>query len=411
MLSTLEFHPVLQKNLTVLGFEQATDVQEQAIPPLLEGKDVLISAATGTGKTLAYLLPVMQSLASNISPWKTSQKSGPRALILLPVRELAEQLLQLCKKLSVDLNLQAVSLVGGQDFKVQEKALASADIVIATPGRLLPHLENETVSLVDLDLLVLDEADRMLETGFKESLENIFNHCSGNPQTVLVSATLPNNIRKLSEQMLQEPVRIRIGHHRVEHENIKQFILLSDDPAHKDKQLTWLLENEQYDKAVVFTNSKTQAKRLDGYLRYKKLKVALLHGDVQQKGRFATIEGFRKGTTRILVTTDLAARGLDVEGVDLVVNVEMPRKGDLYVHRIGRTGRAGAEGQAISLISPSEWNLMSSIERYLKLRFRRKQIDSLMGSYKGPKKLKSSGKAAGTKKKKASQAKKKKLKK
>ena len=406
MLSTIEFHPALQENLSLSNFEKATEVQEQAIPPLLEGKDILISAATGTGKTLAYLLPILQSLIGSTSP-----EGQPRVLILVPVRELAEQLSVQCEKLSADLELKATCLVGGQDFKVQERALSQADIVIATPGRLLPHLDNKSVSFHSLDVLVMDEADRMLEAGFKESLGRILQGTPDVHQTVLVSATLPNKVRQLAEQVLQDPVSIRVGHHREEHQNIKQSILLSDDVAHKDKQLCWLLQNEKFDKAVVFTNSKTQAKRLDGYLRYHKLKVALLHGDVQQKGRFATIEGFRKGTTKILVTTDLASRGLDVEGVELVINVEMPRKGDLYVHRIGRTGRAGSEGQAISLIMPSEWNLMSSIERYLKLRFRRKQIDELMGTYKGPKKLKSSGKAAGTKKKKTVAGKKKKPKK
>ena len=175
---------------------------------------------------------------------------------------------------------------------------------------------------------------------------------------------------------------------------------MADDVDHKEKLLRWLLDNESYEKAIVFTNSKTLAARLDGLMRYHKFRAAQLHGDIQQKGRQATIESFRTGKVNVLIATDLAARGLDVGGIDLVINFDMPRKGDAYVHRIGRTGRAGAEGKSISLIAQPEWNLMSSIERYLKVRFERKVIKELAATYKGPKKLKASGKAASSKKKK-----------
>ncbi|WP_415902977.1 DEAD/DEAH box helicase [Neptuniibacter sp. QD29_5] len=395
MFSDIALHPQLEENLKTLGFNEPTEVQQKAVPLLLEGMDLLVSSPTGSGKTGAYLIPLVQELSAGKSPIRQ-----PKAIVLVPVRELAEQVLQQFNKLAAGLELDAVSLVGGEDFKQQEKRLARADLVIATPGRLVPHLENRSIELDSLDLLILDEADRMLETGFKERLDQILTLCPEARQTLLISATLPTQVRTLAQKLLVDPEWIRIGQKREVEEGIKQSILLSDDQSHKDKQLCWLLENESYDKAIVFCNSKTEARRLDGFLRYHKFKAALLHGDVQQKGRFATIEGFRKGTTTVLVTTDLASRGLDVEGVELVINMEMPRKGDLYLHRVGRTGRAGQEGQAISLIDPHEWNLMSSIERYLKTRFRRKLIESLVGSYKGPKKVKASGKAAGTKKKK-----------
>lgn len=395
MFPDIALHPQLEANLNALGFSEATAVQQQAVPLLLEGQDLLVSAPTGSGKTAAYLIPAVQSMAGQKSPARQ-----PRALVLVPVRELAEQVQSQFARLTEELDLEAVSIVGGEDFKVQEKKLAQADLVIATPGRLIPHLENGSLELDSLDLLILDEADRMLETGFKDNLDQIITASPDIRQTLLISATLPTSIRSLAEHVLVDAEWVKVGQKREAAVGIQQFILLSDDPAHKDKQLTWLLNNEPYKKAIVFSNSKTKAKQLDGFLRYHKFKAALLHGDVQQKGRFATIEGFRKGSINVLVTTDLAARGLDVEGVDLVINLEMPRKGDDYLHRIGRTGRAGESGQAISLIDPSEWNLMSSIERYLKTRFQRKFIQELAGFYKGPKKVKASGKAAGSKKKK-----------
>jgi len=395
MFPDIALHPQLEDNLKTLGFSEATEVQLRAVPLLLEGQDLLVSAPTGSGKTAAYLIPVIQSLVGQESPSRQ-----PRALVLVPVRELAEQIQTQFAALSVGLGLEAVALVGGEDFKAQAKKLAKADLVIATPGRLIPHLENGSLALVSLDFLILDEADRMLETGFIDNLNQIVSVAPDIRQTVLISATLPSPIRTLAEGILMDAEWIKVGQQRQTAVGIQQIILLSDDPAHKDKQLCWLLQNESYNKAIVFSNSKSQAKRLDGFLRYKKFRAALLHGDVQQKGRFATIEGFRKGSTNVLVTTDLASRGLDVTGVDLVINLQMPRKGDVYLHRIGRTGRAGEVGQAISLIDPSEWNLMSSIERYLKTRFQRKFIKELAGHYKGPKKVKASGKAASSKKKK-----------
>ncbi|MDO6593439.1 DEAD/DEAH box helicase [Neptuniibacter sp. 1_MG-2023] len=403
MFTDIALHPELENNLKAAGYLEATEVQQRAVPLLLEGQDLLVSAPTGSGKTAAFLIPLIQSMVGQQSPAKQ-----PRALVLVPVRELADQILQQFSKLAQNTELSAVSVVGGEDFKVQEKRLASADLVIATPGRLLPHIENQSIEFDSLDFLVLDEADRMLETGFKESLQQILSVCPDARQTLLISATLPTAIRSLANEILDAPEWVQVGQKREAAEGIKQYLILSDDVAHKDKQLCALLKNEEYTKAIVFSNSKTQARRLDGFLRYHKLKAALLHGDVQQKGRFATIEGFRKGTTTVLVTTDLASRGLDVEDVDLVINFEMPRKGDVYLHRIGRTGRAGAEGEAVSLVDATEWNLMSSIERYLKTRFRRKLIEGLVGNYKGPKKLKASGKAASSKKKKKDSAVKKK---
>ena len=393
MFADIALDTQLEENLQLAGLSAPTEVQQKSTPLALEGTDLLISAPTGSGKTLAYLIPIIQELSQG----KALAKQ-PKALVLVPVRELAEQILQVFSQLTKGMAIEAVTLVGGEDFKHQAKRLASADLVIATPGRLVPHLESASVGLENLELLILDEADRILEAGFKDTLNSIVLNCTQDRQTILVSATLPNAVRRLAATLLVAPEWVKVGQERQVNENIAHSILLADDQSHKDKQLVWLLQNEAFNKGVIFSNSKTEAKRLDGFLRYHQFKVALLHGDVQQKGRFATLEGFRKGTTQLLVTTDLAARGLDVEGVDLVINMEMPRKGDLYLHRVGRTGRAGHGGAAFSMVDPSEWNLMSSIERYLKTRFRRKRIEGLIGHYQGPKKVKASGKAAGSKK-------------
>mgnify|MGYP000444468900 CR=1 FL=1 len=396
MLTELSLNPNLIKATQELGFEAATEVQEKAIPLVLDNKDLLVSAATGSGKTVAFLLPILHRILA-----QASEPRAVRALVLVPVRELADQIVKAGKELTQFTEQYFVSITGGKDFKLQEKSLKRIpDIVVATPGRLIEHLENESFSLADIDVLVLDEADRMLDMGFQESVLNVMKYCPQQRQTLLFSATLPSAIRRFAEEILVEPESVLVHHHREKHDNIKQQVVLADDVSHKEKLLQWLLANETYEKAIVFTNSKILAARLDGLMRYHKFRAAQLHGDVQQKGRQATIESFRSGKVNVLIATDLAARGLDVSGIDLVVNFDVPRKGDAYVHRIGRTGRAGAAGESVSLVTQQEWNLMSSIERYLKIRFERKVIKELPATYKGPKKLKASGKAVGKKKKK-----------
>ncbi|UZE96078.1 DEAD/DEAH box helicase [Alkalimarinus alittae] len=398
MLTELSLHSHLNEATQALGFETATQVQERAIPLVLDNKDLLVSAATGSGKTVAFLLPILHRILA-----KQAEPKAIRALVLVPVRELADQIVKAGAALAQFTDLNLLSVTGGKDFKVQERALKRLpDVVVATPGRLIEHLENESLSLSEIDVLVLDEADRMLDMGFQSDVLNVMKYCTTEHQTLLFSATLPSVIRRFAEEILNEPESVLVHHHRQQHGAILQQIVLADDVDHKEKLLRWLLDNETYEKAIVFTNSKTLAARLDGLMRYHKFRAAQLHGDIQQKGRQATIESFRSGKVNVLIATDLAARGLDVGGIDLVINFDMPRKGDAYVHRIGRTGRAGAEGKSISLIAQPEWNLMSSIERYLKVRFERKVIKELAATYKGPKKLKASGKAASSKKKKKS---------
>jgi superfamily II DNA/RNA helicase len=304
--------------------------------------------------------------------------------------------------------LKATCVIGGEDFKKQIVALRkNPDIVVGTPGRLLEHLTAKSLVLDDLEILVLDEADRMLEMGFRDEVLQLVEACNADRQTLLFSATSNGALFDLAKTVLREPQFLRLNVVSELNTQTRQQIIPADDAKHKEKMALWLLSNETYKKAIVFTNTRNQADRLGGVLiaahqaGTSTAKVYVLHGDKDQKDRKQAIARLNQGRINVLIATDVASRGLDIEGMDLVINFDMPRKGDDYVHRIGRTGRADNAGLAISLITASEWNLMVSIERYLKQRFERRTIKELKGSFNGPKKLKASGKAVGSKKKKA----------
>jgi len=390
--------PRLQQAIDQLELTQPTPVQEQAIPLAMAGKDLLVSAATGTGKTAAFLIPIINQLLTN----PPARDSGTMALILAPTRELARQVLSHCRKLCKFTHLQANVITGGAEFKYQKALLRkNPEILIATPGRILEHVTKESADFSDLQVLVLDEADRMLDMGMQEEALKIVEACNKDRQSMMLSATLKHKkIIAIAEQALNEPVTVIVNTVREQHENIIQKILLTDDVKHKERSLVHLLNEGGFSKAMVFTNTIVQANRLVGVLKYHDLRAGVLSGDLMQDERNHVMNLMRRGHIDVLVCTDVAARGLDIEGVDLIVNFDMARKGDEYIHRIGRTGRAGSEGTAIAFISPNDWNLMSSIERYLKISFERISIKGLEAKFKGPKKLKASGKAAGTKKKK-----------
>ena len=275
------------------------------------------------------------------------------------------------------------------------------DVLIGTPGRLIEHLNAGSLILKDVEILIIDEADRMLDMGFAEDMQRLVGECEKRQQTLLFSATSGGaGLREMVGKVLRDPLHLQLNRVSELNEATRQQIITADDPAHKEQLVHWLLANETYQKAVIFTNTRVQADRLYGRLVASDIKVFVLHGEKDQKERKLAIDRLKQGGVKVLVATDVAARGLDIEGMDLVINFDMPRSGDEYVHRVGRTGRAGAEGLAISLICHNDWSLMSSIERYLKQRFEKRVIKGLKGSYQGPKNLKASGKAAGTKKKK-----------
>jgi ATP-dependent RNA helicase SrmB len=387
----------LLKAIAKLSYQHPTAVQQHSIPPALERRDLLISAETGSGKTAAFLLPTLQHLIVS----EASSKLGVRALILAPTRELATQIFDLCQQLIEFTTLQVGLIIGGADFKQQQtKFQKNASIIIATPGRLLEHLQFHSHYLQHLEILVLDEADRMLDMGFSEDVLAIAGLCNKQKQTLLLSATLINfGVIRIADKLLKNQKIIALNSRHSGYDNIEQQILLADDNQHKIRLLSWLLTHETYDKTLVFTNTKAQADSLQGPLRGQNLRVGVLHGDMDQKDRNRILTLYREGQINILIATDLAARGLDVKGINLVINFDIPRSGIDYIHRIGRTGRADEQGLTIGLVKSTEWNLMSSIERFLRQHFIRRQIKELAGSYQGPKKLKSSGKAAGSKKK------------
>ncbi|WP_207887449.1 DEAD/DEAH box helicase [Pseudomonas sp. 30_B] len=396
LFSQFALHERLLKALDSLSFSEPTPVQAAAIPKALEGRDLRVTAQTGSGKTAAFVLPLLHRLLAEEKP-----KSGARALILLPTRELAQQTLKEVERFAQFTFIKACLITGGEDFKVQGARLRkNPEIIIGTPGRLNEQFNAGNLPLGDVEVLILDEADRMLDMGFSEDVLKLAAQCPAERQTLLFSATSGSGLHEMVEKVLREPENLQLNRVSELNEDVSQQVILTDDVAHKEALVHWLIGNETYDKAIIFTNTRVAADRLTGRLIAAGHKVFVLHGEKDQKDRKLAIERLKQGAVKVLVATDVAARGLDVDGLDLVINFDIPRRGDEYVHRIGRTGRAGASGTAISLVGHGDWNLMSSIERYLKLRFELRVIKELKGTYKGPKKVKASGKAAGTKKKK-----------
>ncbi|MBE7927007.1 DEAD/DEAH box helicase [Pseudomonas saudiphocaensis] len=397
MFDQFALHERLLKAVAELKFVEPTPVQAAAIPPALEGRDLRVTAQTGSGKTAAFVLPMLNRLIGD-----AVVRTDVRALILLPTRELAQQTLKEVERFSQFTFIKSAIITGGEDFKVQAAIMRKVpDILIGTPGRMIEHLNAGNLILKDVELLILDEADRMLDMGFADDVQRLVNECDKRQQTLLFSATSGGAaLREMAASVLRDPLHLQLNRVSELNEGTRQQIITAESIEHKEKLVHWLLANETYKKAVVFTNTRAQADRLYGRLVAEGVKAYVLHGEKDQKDRKLAIDRVKEGGMKVLVATDVAARGLDIEGLDLVINFDMPRSGDEYVHRIGRTGRAGADGLAISLICHNDWNLMSSIERYLKQRFEHRVIKGLKGSYMGPKNLKASGKAAGTKKKK-----------
>ncbi len=393
----LNLHERLIKALGELEITTPTPVQASAIPEALAGHDLRVVARTGSGKTAAFMLPLLHQLLQHSRP-----RTDTRALILLPTRELAQQTLKQVEALGRYTFIKAELVTGGEDFKVQAaKMRKNPEILIGTPGRLIEHLEAGNLRLQDLEMLVLDESDRMLDMGFSDDVLRLAAECRAERQTLLFSATSGGNaMEKMVASTLRDPKSLMLDSVRDLNESVVQQVITADDVKHKERLVQWLLANETYDKAVVFTNTREQADRLGGVLVASNLKVFVLHGEKDQKDRKLAMDRLKAGGVKVLVATDVAARGIHVDGLDLVINFDMPRSGDEYVHRIGRTGRVGGEGTAISLIAAHEWNLMASIQRYLRQNFEYRLIEALKGNFLGPKNLKSNGKAAGSKKKK-----------
>jgi len=359
--STLGLDPSLLATLTALGYTEPTPVQREAIPAAIAGGDLLVSSQTGSGKTAAFLLPALQRLYAPAS----APGIGPRILVLTPTRELALQVQKSAHGYGSTQRMRTASVVGGMPYGLQLKQLSRpVDIVIATPGRLKDHMDRRTVSLGRVELLVLDEADRMLDMGFQEEIDAIVARVPKQRQTLLFSATLDGIVGHLAQRVTKSAKRIAIARTAEIKPDITQHALVADNDAHKVRMLDTLLRETDVDQTLVFTATKRSAEDLSGSLLGKGFDVGALHGDMRQRERSQMLQRMRDGKMKVLVATDVAARGIDVPGINLVVNYDAPRQAEDYVHRIGRTGRAGRAGVAVTFLGHSDRHLVRQIERF-----------------------------------------------
>jgi superfamily II DNA/RNA helicase len=363
-------HPKILQSLAEQGLTIPTPIQAQAIPKINQGADVRASAQTGTGKTAAYLLPALSRLADADTSGNKKTLKGPKVLILVPTRELAMQVAKEAAKFSKHMPyITTVCIYGGAPYPIQNRDLSRPyEILVATPGRLMDHMERGRISLARLELLILDEADRMLDMGFVGPVEEIAAATPASRQTLLFSATFNKNVIRLSERLLKNPIEIAIKADNIQADNIEQRMHHVDDLQHKYKLLDHFLLDEALVQTIVFTATKRQADQLTDCLLDKGHEAAALHGDMNQRQRERTIEKLRRGGYRILVATDVAARGIDIKSISHVINFDMPNNAEDYVHRIGRTGRAGKSGIALSLVSPKDRHLIREIEQFIGLK-------------------------------------------
>ncbi|MDM7273350.1 MAG: DEAD/DEAH box helicase [Sulfurihydrogenibium azorense] len=343
------------KSLEDLGYSKPTEIQEKAIPAVLSGKDLVAQAQTGTGKTAAFGIPIVESV-------NTKQKKI-QALVLVPTRELAIQVAKEIKDLGKNKKVFVLSVYGGKSMKHQIDFLKKGNdvVIVGTPGRVKDLLERGFLKLDNVKMFVLDEADRMLEMGFIEDIEDIMSYLPGDRQNLLFSATMPKEILELAQEFLNEDYQtIKVKPDEITVEKIKQ-IIYRVDPKNKFNKLIEVLSQNQAEKTIIFTQTKLEADQLSEDLSKEGFSVSAIHGDFSQKKRETVLHNFRTGKLKILVATDVAARGLDIKGVELVINYGLPKNAESYVHRIGRTGRAGKEGTAISIPTPSEDKYLQQI--------------------------------------------------
>jgi len=357
----------LDKNLTdavkALGYTEATPIQKKAIPVILAGKDIMAGAQTGTGKTAAFALPILQKLTA-----KLPDNRPVRALVLTPTRELAQQVYKNFVGYSENTALNIAVAYGGVSIKPQVAALnKGADVLVATPGRLLDHIINGSLSLTELECLVFDEADRMLDMGFKDEIDRILNRVPLNRQTLLFSATFDDAIFKLSKNLLTDPELIEVSERNAAATKVEQ-VLYTVDSDRKRELTSFLIGSKNWRQVLIFTRTKQTADDLAKEMCKDGIKTQSIHGDKSQGAREKALAEFKEGKTRALVATDVASRGLDITDLNYVINYELPYIAEDYIHRIGRTGRAGNEGLAVSLMSPSEEWLLEAVEKVLDTR-------------------------------------------
>ena len=357
----------LDKSLTnavkALGYDEATPIQLKAIPAILAGKDIMAGAQTGTGKTAAFALPILQKLMT-----KLPENRPVRALVLTPTRELAQQVYKSFVSYAENTELNIAVAYGGVSINPQITALnKGADVLVATPGRLLDHIVNGSLALTELEYLVFDEADRMLDMGFKDEIDRILNRVPLKRQTLLFSATFDDAIFKLSKNLLTDPELIEVSERNAAASKVEQ-ILYTVDSDRKRELTSFLIGSKNWKQVLIFTRTKVTADALAKEMCKDGIKTQSIHGDKSQGAREKALAEFKEGKTRALVATDVASRGLDIADLNYVINYELPYIAEDYIHRIGRTGRAGNEGLAVSLMSPSEEWLLEAVEKVLDTR-------------------------------------------
>ena len=365
-----QLDPKILKAVADQGYTQATPIQAKAIPVVLEGKDVMGAAQTGTGKTAAFILPIIQKLLPNANASTSPARHPIRALILTPTRELSDQVADNASLYAKHTDLRTAVVFGGVDIKPQAMLLrAGVEILIATPGRLLDHLGSKTADLSQVQILVLDEADRMLDMGFLPDLQRIINLIPAQRQTLLFSATFSPEIKKLAQTYLRNPVTIEVARQNAAADTVKQVVHFVKS-ENKRAAIVTILQNRvkagHTKQCIIFTNSRLGCARLAIALERDGIKAAAIHGDKSQSERMLTLEAFKSGAIDALVATDVAARGLDISEMPCVINHELPFSAEDFIHRIGRTGRAGSSGDAIALVDDSEKRLLEDIEKLMK---------------------------------------------
>jgi ATP-dependent RNA helicase RhlE len=368
--------PELLRAVEEAGYTEPTPIQAQAIPVILAGADVMGGAQTGTGKTAGFTLPLLQRLAPLSSPSTSPARHPVRALILAPTRELAMQVHESVQTYSKYIPLRSTCIYGGVDMNAQIAELRRGiEIVVATPGRLLDHVQQKTIQLGQVEFLVLDEADRMLDMGFIPDIRRILGLLPAQRQSLLFSATFSDEIKKLADNMLHSPQLIEVARRNTVGETIAHVVHPVSTHAKRDL-LAWLLNqgDDGMGQALVFVGTKFGCARLARHLQKEGIAADAIHGDKNQQQRTEALDNFKSGATRVLVATDVAARGLDVDDLPYVVNFELPGTPEDYIHRIGRTGRAGKSGTAVSLVAPEEHQRLAAIERLIKIKIPQKAV-------------------------------------
>ena len=362
-----------------LDYEEATEIQKKAIPIALKRRDILAAAQSGTGKTAAFLLPILAELL------ETKQtKTILRTLILVPTRELASQISKAVEDFSKYMDISSLAMVGGVSTKDQEKKIAKGiDILVATSGRLMEHLKNGTVDLSSVTTVVIDEVDTMLDMGFLEDIEKILPNVGPKRQIMMFSATMNQNVKKLAKEFLKDPVVIEVAQQRSAVKIIDQQIVLVDE-ANKAAALSYIIGSNNYSQVLVFVNMKIEADTLVEHLELDGLTAGCIHGDVRQTARAKVMRKFKSGDIRVLVATDIAARGIDIQLLPIVVNYALPETTADYTHRIGRTGRAGNPGLALTLLSVKDYKMMIEIEKDLIINIPRREIEGFEATEKKP---------------------------